>query len=274
MPKHRYKPEPRQLDRFAPSDPVDEPVVEPKAEEQPDARAPVSDTDDLTDPQLLTRLVQSSVADVGLLGDAIVDRRPKGWQAAALALWDRFLGFGVDQAMPEQIVVLRLAELIGDRGLIMDIVAREQLLPGVEPPLLTAAASAGVAMPTEIVMRGLSHQRSDVRRAAVQLAMVSYADPKDLHPCLTDPVRDVRREAAIALCEAGDRTGRDVLISELRILPSQRLIEALSFVANEDVVIKLGQFARDEPKWCEVVLSVLETIDHPKARKVAAGLMA
>ena len=55
--------------------------------------------------------------------------------------------------------------------------------------------------------------------------------------------------------------------------PDQEGLEALAFVANEDVVIRLGQIARQHPDWTPTILGVLEAIGGPVATKVAAGLM-
>jgi hypothetical protein len=58
----------------------------------------------------------------------------------------------------------------------------------------------------------------------------------------------------------------------MRLQPNRRGLEALSSVANEDVVIRLGQIARQHQAWRGTVIEVLYMIDDPKAAIVAAGL--
>jgi hypothetical protein len=47
----------------------------------------------------------------------------------------------------------------------------------------------------------------------------------------------------------------------------------LGFIANEDVVIRLGQIARLHPDWVPTVIGILEDIGGATARKIAAGLI-
>lgn len=229
-------------------------------------------TTDLTDAQLLERFPYASVGEVNALGEEVRLRRPTGWQTAALKLWDRFRGFGQDQPMAEQQVVLSLVQSVDDQGFVRDLLARGPLSECIEPDLLRAAAACRVALPTSIVERGLAARVVDMRRIAVQLAIASGVPSETLLPYLSDPARIVRREAAIALADAGERVAIPSLLLEMRIQPSRAGLEALGFVADEDIVIALGQIARQHPDWCPVVLEVLEMIDHPKAERVAAGL--
>ena len=114
---------------------------------------------------------------------------------------------------------------------------------------------------------------ADVRCDAVRIAMASNVPTEVLLPYLKDQVGLVRREAAIALAEAGEPVAIPSLLQEMRMRPSRAGLEALVFFVDEDVAIALGQIARQHPDWCSVVLEVLEMIDHPMAQRVAAGLM-
>jgi hypothetical protein len=235
--------------------------------------APVAPAD-MSDDRLLASFPRATLADVEAFGDEIRRRRAKGWQAPALALWERFRGFGATRPLREQLVVLTLAASMGDRRFLQDLLARGPVNACLEPNLLLAAAACGLALPSPIVSGGLTHGNPHVRRAAAQLAMRSNVAVELLVHCLRDPARPVRREAAIALADAGETIATASLLMEMRIQPSRAGLQALGFVANEDAVIGLGQIARLHPDWCLTVIEVLETLDHPKAARVVAGLMA
>jgi hypothetical protein len=59
----------------------------------------------------------------------------------------------------------------------------------------------------------------------------------------------------------------------VRRQPDRRGLEALSSVANEDVIIRLGQISRQHHAWRGIVIEVLHMIDDPKAEAVAARLI-
>ena len=266
--------DPVQLDLFAPA-------PSPAHLRDCTEHAPEPDTvtpsplqpEELSDEALLAAFPKASVASVSGLGAELIKRRPLGWQEAALKLWGRFLGFGGERPTVEQELVLTMAITTADRQLVEAILRMRQILPCFEPFLVRAAAASGFALPKSMVEAGLCNEHADVRCAALSLAVASDVSIDDVYPYLTDPVREVRRAAAVALAEAGEEDARDVLLYEIRVRPSRTLLDALSFVANEDVVIRLGQLARQSPEWCEPVIAVLETIDHPTAGKVIAGLM-
>lgn len=266
--------DPVQLDLFAPAP---SPAHLEDCADYARGAAPVTSSpmrpEEMSDEALLAELPKASVASVSGLGAELIKRRPLGWQEAALKLWGRFLGFGGERPTVEQELVLTMAITTADRNLVEAILRMGQILPCFEPFLVRAAAASRVTLPKSIVEAGLSSAQADVRCAALSLAVASDVSLDDIYPYLTDPVREVRRAAAVALAEAGEEDARDVLLYEIRVRPSRTLLDALSFVANEDVVIRLGQLARQSPEWCEPVIAVLETIDHPKASKVIASLM-
>ena len=228
---------------------------------------------DTTDEQLLELFPHASVGNVKALGEELRLRRPTGWQDAAVKLWDRFRGFGHSQPMPEQQVVLSLAEGPAHQVFFRSLLARGPVSECLEPDLLRAAAACRVPLPTTIVERGLAHRVADVRCDAVRNAMASNVPTEVLLPYLKDHIGFVRRAAAIALAEAGEPVAKASLLQEMRMRPSRSGLEALSSFVDEDVVIALGQIARKHPEWCSVVLELLEMIDHPMAQRVAAGLM-
>jgi hypothetical protein len=264
MPKSDPDQDERQLNLF------DGPV----AREDASPVAPVQSIDpaSLSDAELLSGFVSAAMAEVAALGEEIMRRRPDGWTQAALALWDRFLGFGETKPMLEQVVVLEIVQRTAEAALLRDILLRGPMAECLDAHVLLAAAACRVALPTNVVLRGLSHSRVGVRSAAVQAAIPSGIAIEQLHQYLADAAREVRRATATALAEAGETLARDPLLFEMRVRPDRAGLEALSFIADEDVVIRLGQIARQHPAWCEIVIEVLQTIDHPRAEGVATSL--
>ena len=226
----------------------------------------------LGDSDLCANFAKASVTTVEALGEEIVRRRPDGWQRASLALWDRHLGFGRTSPMLEQVVVLNLVQRTREADLLRQLLSRGQLAECVEAQLLRAAVACRIALRGDVVLRGLSHPHADIRCAAARLAVISGLPTAQLQPYLADSAREVRRATATVLAEAGETLARDTLLFEMRAQPDRAGLEALSFVANEDVVIRLGQIARQHPAWREIIVEILLTIDHPRADCVVASL--
>jgi hypothetical protein len=256
--------DPRQLDLF------DQPVGDMNA--APDALQPVIDPAAMSDEELLLGFARASLGSVEPLAREILRRRPEGWTDAAAALWERFLGFGMNVPVAEQVAVLGLVRQTAAAPLLLQFIRRAPMADCLDPHLLPAAAACGVSLPQATVHRGLAHPQPDTRAAAVRVASVSRTPVDRLHPLLADPVRDVRRTAATVIAEAGDGMAREPLLREMRLQPNRRGLEALSSVANEDVVIRLGQIARQHHAWRRIIIEVLHMIDDPKAAIVAAGL--
>jgi len=264
MPKSGRDRDERQSELF------DGPVA--RGDALPRVPVPSIDPTSLSDAELLAGFVSAAMAEVAALGEEIIRRRPEGWTQAALALWDRFLGFGETKPMLEQVVVLEIVQRTAEAALLRGILLRGPMAECLDAHVLLAAAACRVTLPTNVVLRGLSHSRVGVRSAAVQAAIPSGIATEQLHQYVADAAREVRRATATALAEAGETLARDPLLFEMRVRPDRAGLEALSFIADEDVVIRLGQIARQHPAWCEIVIEVLQTIDHPRAEGVATSL--
>lgn len=234
-------------------------------------QAPI-DPGSMSDGELLQAFTRGSLGSVDILAQEILWRWPGGWEDAAALLWERFVGFGAHNQMPEQVAVLELVRQTAAASLLLRLLLRAPIDDCLDPYLLPAAAACGVRLPRATVLRGLGHSQPDVRAAAVLVAAASRMPVGRLHPLLSDPVRDVRLSAAKVIAEAGDTAARAALLREMRLQPDRRGLEALSSVGNEDVIIWLGQIARQHHAWREIVIGVLHMIDDPKAMIVAAGL--
>jgi hypothetical protein len=264
MPKTAGNRGPGQLDLF------DQPAG--NVDTGPVTLQPSIDPAAMSDEELLQGFANASLGSVKPLAREILRRRPKGWTEAAVSLWVRFLGFGVQSPMPEQVAVLDLVRQSAAAPLLLQLLRRGPIADCLDPYLLPAAAVCGVRLPQATVLRGLAHLQPEVRAAAVWVATASKVPVKILHPLLSDTVREVRRAAATVIAEVGDAVAREPLLLEMRLQPDRRGLEALSSVANEDVVIRLGQIARQHRAWREIVTEVLQMIDDPKADIVAKRL--
>ena len=58
----------------------------------------------------------------------------------------------------------------------------------------------------------------------------------------------------------------------LREEPSAQIIDALAPIADEECVILLGRIARTMPDLSQAALDALDSIDHPRASRIAAEI--
>lgn len=259
----------RQLDLFTAS-PVTPPIGQP---EPPPPQQPLIAPAELGDADLLNALARANFQNVADVADEVCKRRPDGWEAASMELWNRFRGFGVKKAMREQQVVLDLALQTKSRHLLQQVMANGPIGQFLDAELLLAAAACYVPVPQEVVDRGLLHASEKVRYAAIKVAILSGIPTEHIQPYLSDRSAMVRRGTAVVLAEAGDVKARDALLAQMREQPDLEGLEALGFIVNEEVVIRLGQIARLHPDWAPMVIGILEDIGGSTARKVAAGLI-
>lgn len=269
MARRNKKTNDRQLDLFA-APPVTSLIGQP---EPPPPQKPLIATAELGDADLLHALARANLQNVADVADEVFRRRPDGWEAAALELWNRFRGFGVKKAMREQQVVLELALQTKSRRLLQLVLANGPIGEFLDAELLLAAAACYVPVRQEVVDRGLLDAAEEVRYAAIKVAILSGIPSENIQPYLSDRSAMVRRGTAVALAAAGDVEAREPLLAQMRQQPDLEGLEALGFIANEDVVIRLGQIARLHPDWVPTVIGILEDIGDSTARKVAAGLI-
>jgi len=80
--------------------------------------------------------------------------------------------------------------------------------------------------------------------------------------------------AACALGRIGRAEVRPRLLHLLRTAPSAEAIEAVTRLADEEVVVLLGRIARAHATLREAALAALEDIDTPRSTVVLAGINA
>ena len=93
-----------------------------------------------------------------------------------------------------------------------------------------------------------------------------------LFELLDDLHHQVATAAAIALGRIGRPEARPRLIALLRTQPSAEVIEALTPIADEEVIVAFGRAARAMPDLTGPVVEALDQLDDPRAAVVASAL--
>jgi hypothetical protein len=63
-----------------------------------------------------------------------------------------------------------------------------------------------------------------------------------------------------------------MLAKLLREEPSEEAIDALSSVADEECIVRLGRIARTQPALSDAALNAHEGIDQPRANAIATAI--
>ncbi|HEX3417474.1 MAG TPA: hypothetical protein VHT21_13880, partial [Stellaceae bacterium] len=84
--------------------------------------------------------------------------------------------------------------------------------------------------------------------------------------------RPVRMAAACAVGRMGRDEVRPLLTRYLREEPSAQLIDAIAPVADEECIVLLGRIARTMSDLSQAALDALDSIDHPRASRIAAEI--
>jgi HEAT repeat protein len=121
-------------------------------------------------------------------------------------------------------------------------------------------------------MELLRHDDPTIRADACRFAQASRDMIAQLRDLLEDHQRPVRMAAACALALMGRNEVRPLLARYLREEPSAELIDAVSAIADEECVILLGRIARTLPDLSQAALDALDSIDHPRASRIAAEI--
>ncbi len=258
---------PGQLDLFA-----ERGAVTPRHTKNPLPSSSATPAERLTDDELLERIRDAGPSDVDAVCTEVASRSLEGAVPALEALWRRFVGFGIERPLAEQLAVVdTLARLGGVDACsaLRRIVLSRALPASLLPAALSAAAQAGLALPADFVGSFLTHRDAGVRRAAFALAAKSNVAADRLREGLLDRSAANRRLAKIALGLRGDPNVRQPLYDELARFPSADVIEAITAVWDEDAIVHLGRCAQRHPRLAGVVLDALREIGTPRAETVA-----
>ena len=229
----------------------------------------------LTDEELLKRVPHAGPYNVDTICTQLVDRSLEASVPALKALWRRFIGYGIERPLREQLAVvgtLARLESANARAALRRIALSRDLPASLKPAALRAAAHAQLDLPAAFVGSFLGHRDDTVREAAFALAVRSNVAAELLRAGLKDRAATNRRLAAIALGLRGDVSVRQPLYQELARSPSAEVIEAIVEIWDDDAIVHLGRCARRHPRLAGLVLDALGEIGSPRAETVARQL--
>ena len=236
------------------------------------ARLVPSDLDDAT---LVAVLPEARLANCRALCEEAGRRRLTAAVPALEALCQRFKGFGVEHAVPEQIAALRglVAIRTHEAGA---AVARFITRNVVQGPALYeavgAAAILGCRLPPGFSLKLLRNNDPRVRAAACRCTQLHA----EVIPLLLDLLDDLHGTVAFAagcaLGRAGRIEARPMLTRLLREGPTNEVIDAVSSVADEVCIVQLGRIARTNVELSAAAIDALDAIDNPRAQAIAETL--
>ena len=229
----------------------------------------------LTDEELLKRVPHAGPYNVDTICTQLVDRSLEASVPALKALWRRFIGYGIERPLREQLAVvdaLARLESANARAALRRIALSRDLPASLKPAALRAAAHAQLDLPAAFVGSFLGHRDDTVREAAFALAVRSNVAAELLRAGLKDRAATNRRLAAIALGLRGVVTVRQPLYQELARSPSAEVIEAIVEIWDDDAIVHLGRCARRHPRLAGLVLDALGEIGSPRGETVARQL--
>jgi HEAT repeat protein len=247
--------------------------AEPPPSDKVARSAPAPDT--MEDDELLAALPHATITDSRALAAEVGRRRMAAAAPALEALCRRFSGFGADRILPEQAAAIdALAQIAGADAAqaLARLIARRTVQGPCLQRAVGAAARLGAKLPAATVMELLRLDDPAIRADSCRFAQPSPEMIAQLRDLLDDLQRPVRMAAACALGLMGRNEVRPLLARYLREEPSAELIDAVSPIADEECVILLGRIARTMPDLSQAALEALDSIDHPRASRIAAEI--
>ena len=229
----------------------------------------------LTDDELISAIPDATLADARALAIEAEVRRLSAAVPALTSLCNRFVGWGADVVVPEQVAALNALGAIGgpqaSRAVARLIV--KKIVQG--PTLVTAttvASQLGVIFASDVALALLRHPNPLVRAAACACVRSGYEVITTLIAMLDDPDGEVAIASACALGRIGRIKALGHLKQYLNERPSPRIIEALARVADEEAIVFLARAGRARRELTASIFSALEEIDNARAMEAAAAL--
>lgn len=257
---------PEQLDLFSSDGPR---PVQPLPEPAKPADVNPSDLDDAA---LLIAIRNARQLDCLMLAQEAGRRRLVAAVAELERLCLRFIGFGRDRMIREQMAAVDGLAMIGGREAAQAIrrIAVDEVIAGPGLACVTeAAARLGARLPADIVATWLHHPDPVVRANACRCARGGAQVTEMLVELLNGTVA---REAACALGRLGRTEARVPLMRMLQQAPSAEIIQAIEAVADEDCLVLLGRIGRARPDLTDAVIMVLEHFDSERAARIRETL--
>lgn len=259
----------RQLDLFAGS-------AAPSAEAPARPRPAEPDPSSLDVAALLTAIPASTLSN----GPRLVEEAGRRHLVAAIPVLQdycrRFVGFGTQHPLPEQLAALHALDAIGgtDAAAAVATIIVRQWVQG--PTLTTAVAVAarlGARLPAASVLPLLHHAEPAVRADACHLARGGAEVVATLLDLMVDLHRDVSVAAACALARLGQSEALPLLKRALKEEPSVRIINAVAEIAEEECVVLLGRIAiSPSADLARAAHDALDRSEHPRAARLLQRL--
>jgi HEAT repeat protein len=241
---------------------------------QIDEMAP-PDASALTDEALVAAIPNASIAQSRLLTGEAARRRMKTAIPALEELCRRFIGFGSDSLVPEQVAALEALSKIGG-GEAVQAVVRVLVRKTVQGPTLAVAVAAAARLkailPKETALQLLRNANPLIRANAARCARSQAATLPALVDLLADLHEQVRIAAACALGRMGRAEARPMLIRLLREAPNAEVIDASPSIADDACCVLLGRIARSGSGLASLALDALDVIDDPRAEHIIAAI--
>ncbi len=230
---------------------------------------------ELSDQSLIAAIPEATLTDAAGLAAEAGKRRLSAAIPALTALCNRFVGYGMNAEMPEQAAALEALGVIGgpeaSRAVVQLVVKR--IVQG--PTLVVAIAVAsqlGLIFPNDVALALLRDSNPSVRALACACVRAGYEVAASLVAMLGDPNGEVSAAAACALGRMGRAEARTHLKRYLIERPSDRVVEALAGVADDEAIVLLARVGRARPDLALSIVSALEDIDNARAASAASRL--
>jgi hypothetical protein len=229
----------------------------------------------LSDDELVSAIPDVTLADVSAITAEVGRRRLNNAIPALTALCNRFVGYGANAVVPEQVAALHALGAIGgpEAAHAVSRLITRKIVQG--PTLLTAltvAAQLGVVLPGDVALGLLRDPSPSVRAATCGCVRMGHDVIVALLSLMADPDSEVVIASACALGRIGHA---DALRPQKRYLterPASRIVAALARVADDEAIVLLARTGRARRELTESAISALEEIDSPKALSAADGL--
>ena len=230
----------------------------------------------LLDEDVLDRIPNAGISDVRLLCSLAIERELGDRAVPALdALWRRFKGFGRVRPLSEQIAVVdTLAKLSTNpaKQMLTNIITAVDFPLPLMLPALTTARAKSLKLPGAFIRSLLAHSDPEIRELAAILSECSTQNIDGLQACLVDPQPTVRRAAAIVLGNIGYTPAKEMLLEELQRNPVGEVVQALSNIADDDIIVHLGRCADAHPALAENIATELEEMGTSRSLKIAGRI--
>jgi hypothetical protein len=228
-----------------------------------------------SDEGLIAAIPEATLADACVLAAEAGKRGLSAAIPALMSLCNRFVGYGIHIAVPEQAAALEALGVIGgaeaSRAVAQMIVKRVVQGPTLVAAI-TVASQLGVIFPADIALAFLRDSNPSVRALACACVRAGYEVVAALIAMLDDREGEVSAAAACALGRMGRVEARIHLKRYLTEKPSGRVVEALAGVADDEAVVLLARVGRARPDLALSIISALEEIDNARAASAASGL--